>query len=275
MKLIRLIFLAAVLLSVPATFGHASEQLVIAASPGLRLPIEALGRQFEAAHPDVRVRLHLDSGLDLRRTIAGMENSTKGYFIGTGPIHLVAPGGDELITRLEQKYYVLPGTGRAYAEERLVMVVPESLVEAPVSFEALKSERTLRIAVGDPEKTGLGQKTKQLLTKLGIWDDVQGRLDEAADTRSVVDHVLNGQADVGILFGPDAARENQRLRVVAEAEGSLVAPVVHSMAMERYCPNRALCAEFLEFIQSASAQTTLKGLGYASPVRERSNRTSH
>lgn len=271
MGLTRLIFLISVLVPVLATSGHAFEQLVVAASPSMRLPIEALGRQFEAAHPDVRVRLHLDSGLDLRRTIAGMENSTKGYFIGTGPIHLVAPGGDELITRLEQKYYVLPGTRRAYAEELLVLVVPESLVDAPTSFEALKSDGKLRIAIGDAEKTALGQKTKQLLTALAIWDDVKGRLDEAADTRSVIDHVLNGQADVGILFGPDAARENQRLRVVAEAKRNLVAPVVHSMAMERYCPNRALCGEFLEFIQSAQAQATLKGLGYSSPVREQSS----
>lgn len=272
MKWNRPMFLAAVFVSVSATPGHAFEQFVIAASPSMRLPVEALGRQFEATHPDVRVRLHLDSGLDLRRTIAGMENSTQGkYFIGTGPIHLVAPGGDELITRLQQKYYVLPDTRRVYAEERLVMVVPESLVDAPASFEALQRHGKLRIAVGDPEKTALGQKTKQLLTALGIWDDVVARLDEAADTRSVMDHVLNGQADVGILFGPDAARENQRLRVVAEAEGKLVAPVVHSMAMERYCPNRALCGEFLEFIQSAQAQATLKGLGYASPVQDQSN----
>ncbi|BFU96469.1 MAG: putative Molybdate ABC transporter, periplasmic binding protein [Nitrospira sp.] len=271
MKLTRVLFLAAVLVSVSATSGYAFEQLVIAASPSMRLPVEALGRQFEATHPDVRVRLHLDSGLDLRRTIAGMENSTKGYFIGTGPIHLVAPGGDELITRLEQKYYVLPGTRRVYAEELLVMVVPESLVDAPTSFDALKNDGKLRIAVGDPEKTGLGQKTKQLLTRLGIWDDVRERLDEAADTRSVIDHVLNGQADAGILFGPDAARENQRLRVVAEAERNFITPVVHSMAMERYCPHRQLCAEFLEFIQSAQAQATLKGLGYASPVREQAS----
>lgn len=268
MNLKHIIVLAGVLASGFATSGHAFEQFVIAASPSMRLPVEALGRQFEAAHPDVRVRLHLDSGLDLRRTIAGMENSTKGkYFIGSGPIHLVAPGGDELITRLEQKYYVLPGTRRVYAEERLVMVVPESLVDAPASFEALKTAGRLRIAVGDSEKTTLGQKTQQLLTALGVWDDVKERLDEAADTRAVIDHVLNGQADVGIVFGPDAARENQRLRVVAEAERNLVAPVLHSMAMERYCPNRALCGEFLEFIQSPQAQDTLKGLGYVSPVR--------
>jgi molybdate transport system substrate-binding protein len=93
---------------------------------------------YEVAHPDVQVKLYFDSGLDLRRMIAGMENSPTGqYFIGTGPIHLIAPGGDELITRLQQKYYVLPGSKRPYATVSLMMIVPESLVEAPVSFVAM------------------------------------------------------------------------------------------------------------------------------------------
>ena len=116
----------------------ASEPLIIAASPSLATPLGALARAFEASHPDVKVRLYFDSGLDLRRTIAAMENHPTGqYFIGSGPIHIIAPGGDELITRLEQKYYVLPQTRRPYATVSLVLVVPESLVDAPSSFEAL------------------------------------------------------------------------------------------------------------------------------------------
>ena len=246
--------------------AFATEQFVIAASPSLRIPVEALGRQFEKRHTDVTVRLYFDSGLDLRRTIAGMENSPVGqYFIGSGPIHLVAPGGDELITRLEQKYYVLPGTKRVYAEVPLVLVVPEALVDAPTSFEALAQNQTLRIAVGDPALTTLGQQTKELLTTLGIWSCVERRLDKASDTRSVLDHLLNGQADVGILFGPDAVQETQRIRIVAVSERGTFSPVIHSMAMERYCPNRALCEEFLSFIQSAEAQAELKRLGYTSP----------
>lgn len=270
----RLVCGGLILFSVLTHSASAMESLVIATSPSVAIAVEALGRQFEAAHPDVRVRLYLDSGLDLRRTIAGMENSSKGqYFIGSGPIHLVAPGGDELITRLEQKYYVLPGTRRAYAEVPLVMVVPEALVDAPTSFEALAKNqtlRTLRVAVGDPDLTTLGQKTRQLLTTLGVWRHVESRLDRASDTRSVLDHLLNGQADVGILFGPDAMQESQRIRIVAVSESGTIPPVIHSMAMERYCPNRALCEEFLNFIQSAEAQVELKRLGYAPPPQSQS-----
>jgi len=262
----RLLGCGLVLLSLQ-TYAFATEQLVIATSPSVRIPVEALGRQFEKVHPDIKVQLFFASGLDLRRTIAGMENSPIGqYFIGSGPIHLVAPGGDELITRLEQKYYVLPGTRRPYAEVPLVMVVPEALVDAPTSFEALAENQALRIAVGDPDLTTLGQKTKQLLTTLGLWARVASRLDKASDTRSVLDHLLNGQADVGILFGPDAVQESQRIRIVAISESGTIPPVIHSMAMERYCPNRTLCTEFLEFIQAAEAQAELKRLGYTTPA---------
>src|SRR5262245_11912816 len=244
----------------------ASEPFVIAASPSMAAPLEALGRAFEKNHPDVMVQIYFDSGLDLQWTIAGMENNARGqYFIGRGPIHLVAPGGDELITRLEQKYYVLPGTRRPYAAVPLVMVVPESLVEAPASFEALAGGQNLRVAVADPILTTLGQRTKELLTALGILSSLKGRMDVGNDTRGVLDHVLSGQADVGILFGPDAAKERERVRVVAVSDPRIVRPMVHSMAMERFCPNRQLCEEFLAFTQSPDAQALLAQLGYLPP----------
>jgi molybdate transport system substrate-binding protein len=249
--------------------ASAGEPFVIAASPSMVAPIEAVARAFESRRPDVKVRIYVDSGLDLRRTVAAVENTPTGrYFIGTGPIHLIAPGGDELITRLEQKYYVLPGTRRPYAAVPLVMVVPESLVEAPISFDALAANPSLRVAVANPAMTTLGQQTQQFLTSLGLLESLGGRLDIGSDTRSILDHVLSGQADVGIVLGPEAVRERDRIRVVAVADPRLAPPTVHSMAMERYCPNRNLCEEFLAFLQSSEAQGVLNQLGYQTPVKQ-------
>lgn len=249
--------------------ASAKEPLVIAASPSLAAPLEALGRAFEAAHPDVKVLLYFDSGLDIRRTIAAMENSSIGqFFIGKGPIHLIAPGGDELITRLEQRYYVLPDSRKAYATEPLALVVPESLVDAPDSFEVLGHYPHVRVAIADPTLTILGQKTVQLLKSLGITEALKGRLDVAADAQGVLDHLLSGNADVGIVFGPDAVEEHHRVRVVSISDETRYKPTVHSMAMERYCPNRDLCNEFLTFIQTSEAQSTLKRLGYGSPFKK-------
>ena len=248
--------------------ARAGESFVIAASPSLKGLLERLGNEFEKSHPDVRVKLHFDSGLDLRRTIAGMENSMVGqYFIGTGPIHLVAPGGDEVITRLEQKYYVLPDTKRSYALDQLVVVVPESLVETPDSLEAI-GRGTTRLAVADPSHTRLGTQTGETLRALDLYESLKGRLDVATDSHGVIDHVLSGQADAGIIYGDQAVKERERLRVVAIV-GKGYTPTRHSMAMERYCPNRRLCEEFLVYIQSPEAQVLVRQSGYGVPPARR------
>ncbi|MDI3467405.1 MAG: Molybdenum ABC transporter, substrate-binding protein ModA [Nitrospira sp.] len=243
---------------------RASESFVIAASPSLKRVLEQLAAGFERSHPDVRVKLHFNTGLAMRQGIAGMQNSmVSRYFIEKGPIHLVAPGGDELIARLEMKYYVLPGTTRSYAKDQLVVVVPESLVEAPESLESL-SRSTARLAIAESGRTILGKQTQQALRTLGLASSFAGRLDEATDSRGVVDHVLGGQADAGIVFGHEAVKEQDRLRVVAVIKEGYQ-PEVHSMAMERYCPNRRLCEEFLAYLQSAEAQSIVRRAGYGLP----------
>ena len=259
----------------PSQAGQSRETFVIAGSPSLAVPLKALAEAYEAKHPDVKVLLYFDNGLDLRRTIAGMENSMVGqYFIGKGPIHLVAPGGDELITRLEQKYYVLPGTKRAYAQEHLVLVVPESLVEAPASFEELGQNGKTRVAIADAQRTKLGLQTQGVLQALDLADKLKGRLDVASDSRGVLDHVLSGEADMGIVFEHEAVKEQERVRIVARADRGYQ-PIVHSMAMERYCPNRTLCEDFLAFIQTAEAQDVVRLAGYGVPGEQRAGGVRH
>jgi molybdate transport system substrate-binding protein len=244
-----------------------AELLVIAASPSVKAPLEALGNAFEAQFPGTRVRLHVEPALDLRRTIAGMQNNVKiDIHLGRGPIHLIAPGGDELLTRLGFKNYIRPESRRPYAVEPLVLVVPESVVEAPTTFEALAQDERLRIVIADPAVTTLGQKSRALLQSLGLWQAMNGRLDIAADARGVIDHLMRGQADVGILFGPEAVREQQRIRIAAVANHEQAEPVVHSLAMDYECPDRALAQRFIEFTQGKEAQAVLRSLGYRSPV---------
>jgi molybdate transport system substrate-binding protein len=241
-----------------------AESLVIAASPSLKGVLEQLASSFERSHPDIRVKLHFNTGLAMRQGIAGMQNSmVNRYFIESGPIHLIAPGGDELIARLEMKYYVLPGTKRTYAKDQLVLVVPESLVDAPESLEAL-SRTAARLAVAEPGRTYLGKQTHEALNALGLTSSFAGRLDEATDSRGVVDHVLGGQAEAGLVYGHEAVKEQERLRVVAIIKEGYQ-PTVHSMAMERYCPNRHLCNEFLEHIQSPEGQSAVRRAGYGVP----------
>lgn len=251
----------------PIRHAGAVQDLIVTASPAVANAMVQLGRAFEATHPHVRVRVSVDTSLDLRRTVSAMENRGRS-FIGSGPIHFVAPGGDELITRMEQKYYLLPEARALYATERLVLVAPESLSEAPESFEALARMESVRIAVAD-RTTRLGVETDRVLTALGLTGK---QIDLANDQAGVLDHLLSGQADVGIVFGQEAVKAQERVRVLAVAPTELYRPIPHSVAMERYCPDRGLCEAFLQFVTSPEGQAVLRRLGYgpgrppASPV---------
>ena len=145
-----------------------------------------------------------------------------------------------------------------YATEQLVLVAPEQLSEAPESFEALAQLESVRIAVAD-KSTRLGMETDRLMSTLGLKNR---QLDIANERDGILDHLLGGQADLGIMFGHDAARVRQRVRVLAVAPTGLYQPVLHSIAMERYCPDRMLCEEFLRYVTNPDGQSVLKQLGY-------------
>src|SRR5512132_3961322 len=72
---LALFFFGAFGVDLQAAPAGASETFVIAASPSLKDVLERLGNGFEKSHPGVHVQLYFDSGLGLRQTIAGMENS--------------------------------------------------------------------------------------------------------------------------------------------------------------------------------------------------------
>jgi molybdate transport system substrate-binding protein len=249
-------------LSIPDGAAGSAERLVIIASPSLRAAVTTLARAFESAHPGLAVTISFEPALEMRRTIARMENQGGGAR-ERGPIHIVAPGGDELISRLAQKRYILEETRTVYATRPLVLVVPESLVDAPASLEAALGDPRWRVAVADPAITPLGQETRDALASMGLAQ--AARLDVAIDSRSVLDHVLRGEADAGIVFGPEAAEERERVRVAAVAPAEHHRPRVFSMAAERQCPDRARCDEFLTFARSSTAQALLRQLGYGLP----------
>lgn len=89
------------------------------------------------------------------RTIAQFEN--KGSIaVEHGLVHLFAPGGDELLTRLPQKQYVIPETRTLYATRPFVLIILELLVDTATSFELLAQNARRRVDIADPVVKPLG-----------------------------------------------------------------------------------------------------------------------
>ncbi|WP_455378852.1 molybdate ABC transporter substrate-binding protein [Petrachloros mirabilis] len=245
-----------------------AEPLVILTSPRLEKPLVGLAVSFESSHPDVHVKILLDSGLGLRGTIARLQNAGL-YGVESGVVHIVAPADEELLDRLEYRYYVLPDTRRPFATTRLVFVTPADGDTPIKSFEELHKDTTVRIVVADPEVSELGHRTKSALDQLR-WSDAG--IDEviiAHDWQGVLDRIIHRKADVGILFQHQAVTAGSSLKIISPLPEDIAPPVVYAMEMDRFCPNRELCQSFLDFTKSPEARAILAGLGYGAPGSSR------
>ena len=253
------------------THAQAGEPFVILASPSLEKPLVALAETFEASHPNVRVKILLDSGFALRGTIGRLQNSGL-YGIESGVIHIVAPADQELIDRLEHRHYVMPDSRQEYATSRLALVVPASAPVTGLSFEEVLRLPSARLVVADPQVSELGHRTKIAFENLGGLGGTESRRITAHDAHGVLDRLAYGKADVGVLFEHQAVEAGQSVRLVAPVPEVVAPPIVYAMAMERFCPNRPLCREFLEFSRSPEARTILTRLGYGIPSDRASTR---
>lgn len=247
-----------------------AEPLVILASPRLEKPLVALAESFESKHPDVQVKILLDSGLGLRGTIARLQNAGL-YGIESGVVHIVAPGDQQLLDRLEHRHYVLPSTRRPFATDRLVLVSPAEGPKPIESLEDLHSATTVSIVVADPDVSELGHRTQSALRHLQWSDAVTDRVILSHDARGVLDRIIHRKADVGIVFEHQAKAAGSSLKIIASLPERIAPPVVYAMAMDRFCPNRPLCRSFLDFTQTQEARTILTGLGYGAPGTSRTD----
>ena len=212
---------------------------------------ERLIPAFEAANPGIRIEGIYDSSGKLQTQIeAGL------------PADIFFSAAEKQMDALDAEGYVQSGTITDYLENRIVLIVPKEAGIAIASFQdLLKAEM---IALGDPDSVPAGQYAREVLTNLGIWEELQGKISFGTNVTEVLNWVAEGSADCGIVYATDAA--TGRVTVVSEApEGSLDTPVVYPAALLKQTEEKNTDAAelFFEYILSDEAYSVFAEYGFA------------
>ena len=213
---------------------------------------ERLIPAFEAANPGIRIEGVYDSSGKLQTQIeAGL------------PADIFFSAAEKQMDALDAEGYVQSGTITDYLENRIVLIVPKEAGIAIASFQdLLKAEM---IALGDPDSVPAGQYAREVLTNLGIWEALQGKISFGTNVTEVLNWVAEGSADCGIVYATDAAATD-RVTVVSEApEGSLDTPVVYPAALlkQTEVKNTDAAELFFEYILSDEAYSVFAEYGFA------------
>jgi molybdate transport system substrate-binding protein len=164
---------------------------------------------------------------------------------------------------LEQRGLLQAGSRRDLLGNRLVLIAPaDSALRGKIAagFPLGAWLGQGRLSVGDPDHVPAGLYTKEALSKLGVWGQVEGRLARAADVRAALALVERGETPLGVVYSTDAA-VTAKVRVVDTFPEDSHQPVTYPAALVAGQATEA-GGQFFKFLGSAQAQAVWQKYGF-------------
>jgi molybdenum ABC transporter molybdate-binding protein len=170
---------------------------------------------------------------------------------------------EEWMDYLQKRNLLAPGSRKDVLANQLVLVAPADstasvkITSGPALVQGLGGAR---IATGDPDSVPVGKYAKAALIKLGVWEQVEGRLVRAEDVRSALAFVARGEAPFGIVYLTDAKIE-KRVKLLDVFPQDTCPPIRYPIAMTAGAGADA--RRFVEFVTGQRAAAIFQKYGFA------------
>src|SRR5271169_6049289 len=150
----------------------------------------------------------------------------------------------------------------------IVLIAPkdskvDSVTIGP-GFDLAKLAGDGRIATGDVKAVPVGKYAKAALEKLGAWQAAEPKFAMAENVRTALTLVARGEAALGIVYSTDAKVE-PGVKIVgtfpADSHPAIIYPVAATASA------KPAAADYLAFLRSSAAKTTLEKYGFIYLIR--------
>jgi molybdate transport system substrate-binding protein len=237
------------------SFATPTSALTVAAASSLRLAISSLTEAFEQQHPDTPVTVIFGASGKLATQI--VNGAPYDVFLSADTaypqqlVHLDAASPEPLV----------------YAFGRLVIWHADRQREA-LTPEDLGGDAIQRIAIAQPRHAPYGQRAREALQSLGLWQDMQPKLVYGENIGQTAAMVESGAADAGLIawsltYSPELAG-----RPFTLLPRDLHSPLAMAMVITNHGAEDPASQRFRDFMQSARAGAILRQYGFETPDRD-------
>lgn len=235
--------------SVPPVIAQQQTSLTVSAAISLSQALQELKTVYQTSNPNVTITYNFGASGALAQQIQQ-----------GAPVDVFFSAATKQMNDLQQSNLLINDTRRNLLTNRLVLITPKNGV-ALSDFKQLTDARIKKIAIGEPKSVPVGQYAQELLTKLGLWQQLQPKLVLGNNVRQVLTFVESGNADAGIVYTTDAkASDKVTLRLTA-AE-NLHSPLVYPLAVIRNSRNPAAAKAFVDFLGGDRAKIVFQKYGF-------------
>jgi molybdate transport system substrate-binding protein len=176
------------------------------------------------------------------------------------PADIFFSAGVKQIEALQQKNLLISETRKNPLTNRLVLITPKNST-ALTDFRQLTNSKVKRIAIGEPRSVPAGQYAKELLTNMGIYDQIQSKFIYGTNVRQVLSYVETGNVDAGIVYTTDA-KESKQVRQAVTAPANLHSPIVYPVAVLKRTRRADAAKAFVQFLSSNKAKAVFEKYGF-------------
>jgi len=231
--------------------GSERSEITVLAAASLTAAFTRIGVNFERAHPDVTVRFSF-----------GPSDGLASQILEGAPADVFAPASPKYMDQVRSDG---PGVTEQvdFARNTLAVIVPSG---NPVHIESVDDlarpgVKLVLAAVGVPA----GDYAREILGNAGIQKEALANVvSNEEDVKGVVQKVLLGEADAGIVYRTDVTPDiSAKVREIAIPDGVNVIATYPSAVIDGSSHTPAATA-FIRYV-AGSGQTTLRSFGFLPP----------
>lgn len=234
---------------IPHSLSAQTKKLRVSAAASLADVLREIHSGFEKTH-DIKVELNVGASSALVRQIEA--GAPADVFISAD-----APKMD----RLAKAGLLDDETREDQLSNALVVVIPaDSKLAITDGKDLLKSE-IRRLALGDPKAVPAGVYTREWLTKLGIWAQVETKVLATENVRAALAAVESGNVEAGVVYRTDAAITS-KVKVALVVPASEGPAITYPMAALKEAKNTDLAKQYLEFLDTPESHAIFQKHGF-------------
>jgi molybdate transport system substrate-binding protein len=196
------------------------------------------------------VRISADDSAKLARQIAE-----------GAPAHLYLSANDKWADFVTEKGFAQEST--LLLGNSLVIVVPTGNPAGVREPRDLTRPEVKRLAVAGPAVPA-GLYARQALRKLGLWDELEGRVVSGENVRVTLAFVERGEAEAGIVYATDA-KISGRVEQVHEFDPTTHEPIHYPLLLLKAGQDHPAARRFYDYLQTPRAAEVFRKCGFKRP----------
>lgn len=232
----------------------AQQTLHLYAASSMTNAVNELIKHYQASHPTKVVPVFGGSSALARQIERG------------APADLFLAANDDWALYLIETLHIGRENVTLIAGNRVVLIQPATASSAP--FDAADSQQWLqrlaksRLAVGNTEAVPIGIYAQQVLSSLGVWDDVRPHLAPTNNARSALALVERGEASLGMVYQTDA-QSSDKVTTLTVFDASLHNTIHYPLLRLTDKPSNQT---FIDYVTSPTGKSILARYGFTTEM---------